>query len=283
TEPGSVWRELCHHESGPAFLSIVAGTAVLGSDAVAFGICARFSLALFGVAVLSWLFIIYCFLAMVTEGRNKPPLEKGLSGSWLLVVVSTASLAVLGSDLLRDLGRPQALVFFCYFGLVLAWFYYIVLASLILYRFAFVPMSATEIAGPWWINEGAAAITVLAGTKLMEQPGLSIGPYQLRALIAPFVAIFWADATFWIPLLVLLFAWKHLVRMLPFRYSSELWSVVFPLGTYSVATLHFAAVYGLSFLVPVARVVFWLAMLLWALSVIGMIGQASGRKIVIVP
>ncbi|MBV8456042.1 MAG: hypothetical protein JO122_05450, partial [Acetobacteraceae bacterium] len=111
TEPGSVWRELCHHESGPAFLSIVAGTAVLGSDAVAFGISARFSLALFGVAVVSWLFIIYCFLATVTEGRNKPSLEKGLSGSWLLVVVSTASLAVLGSDLLRDLGRPQALVF----------------------------------------------------------------------------------------------------------------------------------------------------------------------------
>ncbi len=255
----------------------------MGSDAAEFGMSARFSLALFSVAVLSWLFITYCFLATVTEGRNKPPLEKGLSGSWLLVVVATAALAVLGSDLLRYLNRPQALAFFCYFWLVLAWFYYTVLASLILYRFAFVPMSATEIAGPWWINEGAAAITVLAATKLMEQPGLSMGPYQLRALIAPVAAIFWADATFWIPLLVLLFAWKHLVRMLPFRYSPELWSVVFPLGTYSVATLHFATVYGLSFLAPVARVVFWLAMLLWALSAIGMIAQASGRTIIIVP
>jgi tellurite resistance protein TehA-like permease len=151
-EPGPVWRELRHHESGPAFLSIVAGTAVLGSDAAAFGRSARLSLALFSVAVLSWLFITYCFLAPVTEGRNKPSLEKGLSGSWLLIVVATAVLAVLGSDLLRDLGRPQALV----------------------------PLSA----------------------------------------------------------------WKHLVRMLPFRYSPGLWSVVFPLGTYSAATLHFSAVYG---------------------------------------
>lgn len=156
-------------------------------------------------------------------------------------------------------------------------------ASLLLYRFAFVPMSATEIAGPWWINEGAAAITVLATTKLMEQQGLSIGPYQRRILVAPVVAIFWADATFWIPLLVLLFAWKNLVHMLPFRYSPELWSVVFPPGAYSAATLHSAAVFGLPFLVSAARVVFWLAMLLWALSVSGMIAQASGRKIIIVP
>jgi tellurite resistance protein TehA-like permease len=280
---GAVWRELRHHESGPAFLSIVAGAAVLGSDVAMFGMSARFSLALFCVAVLGWLFIIYCFLATVTEGRIKPSLEKGLSGSWLLIVVAIASLAVLGSDLLRDLDRPPALVFFCYFCLVLAWFYYTILASLILYRFAFVPMSATEVAGPWWINEGAAAITVLAAAKLMEQPGLSIGPYQLQALVAPVVAIFWADATFWIPLLLLLFAWKHLIRMLPFRYSPELWSVVFPLGTYSAATLHFAAVFGLPFLAPATRVIFWFAMVVWALSVIGMVAQASGRKIPFAP
>jgi hypothetical protein len=44
-------------------------------------------------------------------------------------------------------------------------------------------------------------------------------------------------------------------------------------------TQHFAAVYGLSFLVPAAWVVFWLAMFLWGLSVIGMIAQTSGRRL----
>ena len=269
--PGSVWRELRHHETGPIFLTIVAGTGVLGSDAAAHLFPADFILALFSVAVLAWIFLIYCFLVVVIEGREKPPLETGLSGSWLLVVVSTTSLAILGSDVLDSIGQPPTLIFLCYFWLSLGWFYYVVLASVIFYRFVFVPMTPGEVAGPWWINAGAAAITVLAGSKLMELSGLALGSFQLRDLLSPVVTVFWADATFWIPLLTMLFAWKHLVRARPFRYSAELWSVAFPLGMYAAATEHFVVAFGLPFLVPVARVVFWVGLIVWLLSSLGMV------------
>ncbi len=252
--PRTLWPELRHHETGPGFLTIVAASSIVGSDAAAFGMSGRFVLGLFSVAVLAWVCLIYCFLVTMTEGRDKPPLEKGLTGSWLLVVVSTASLAVLGSDVFQIAGAPPALVFFCYVWLILGWFYYTILASVIFYRFAFVPMSPSEIAGPWWINAGAAAITVLAGGKLMQQPDLAIGVFPLRALISPIVTVFWADATFWIPLLVLLFAWKHLARARPFRYSVELWSVAFPIGMYAAASLQFATVFELPFVRPAAHV-----------------------------
>ncbi len=80
--------------------------------------------------------------------------------------------------------------------------------------------------------------------------GLSIGPFPLRDLLSPVIVAFWADATFWIPLLLLLFAWKHLIRRRMFRSVLAQWSVVFPLGMYCAATLEIEAAYGLGFLHP---------------------------------
>jgi tellurite resistance protein TehA-like permease len=102
----------------------------------------------------------------------------------------------------------------------------------------------------------------LAGGKLMGS-GLSIGPFPLRDLLSPVIVAFWADATFWIPLLLLLFAWKHLIRRRMFRSVLAQWSVVFPLGMYCAATLELASAYGLDFLRPLARIVFWVALLTW--------------------
>ena len=102
-------------------------------------------------------------------------------------------------------------------------------------------MPPEDVTGSWWINAGAAAVTtVLAGGKLMGS-GLSIGPFPLRDLLSPIVVAFWADATFWIPLLLLLFAWKHLIRRRMFRSVLAQWSVVFPLGMYCAATLELEA------------------------------------------
>ncbi len=70
--------------------------------------------------------------------------------------------------------------------------------------------------------------------------------------------LLWADATFWIPLLILLFAWKYLIRRRKLQYAPALWSIVFPLGSYAAATLQCVTVYGLDFLRPVADGFFWL-------------------------
>ena len=52
----------------------------------------------------------------------------------------------------------------------------------------------------------------------------------------------WAFGTWWIPLLIVLGLWRHVRRHWPLSYEPTLWSVVFPLGMYSVATLSFGKV-----------------------------------------
>ena len=130
------------------------------------------------------------------ERPRKPSLETGFGGQWLLVVVATASLAVLGSDVLRQFGGLPALAFACYAWVLLGAVFYLVLETAVFYRFAFVPMSPDQVTGPWWINEGAAAVTVLAGTKLMAVPDLYVGQFAMVDLLAPLIVVLWAEATF---------------------------------------------------------------------------------------
>jgi len=255
-------RDLARHDTGPGFLTLAAGTAVLGTQLVAFQTAGWTAAPLFALAILAWWITLYGFLTGVTKGRIKPSLERGLSGQWLLLVVATQALASLGADLLQDGGGSPVLAFVCYAWVLLGGVYYLLLSTIVLYRFAFVAMPPEDVTGSWWINAGAAAVTVLAGGKLMGS-GLSIGPFPLRDLLSPVIVAFWADATFWIPLLLLLFAWKHLIRRRMFRSVLAQWSVVFPLGMYCAATLELEAVYGLGFLRPLARIVFWVALLTW--------------------
>jgi tellurite resistance protein TehA-like permease len=263
-------RELGRHETGPGFLTIVAGTGILGSLFAAYHVALILVPVFFAFSGAFWWVTQYGFLAGVSEGRDKPPLEQGLSGQWLLLVVATQAVASLGADVLRQASAPPSgLVFACYAGVLLGAVYYLLLGSVVLYRFAFVAMPPSDITGPWWINEGAAAITTLAGSKLMAAPGLMIGHFTLRSLLAPVVIAFWTDATFWIPLLVLLFAWKHAARHRPLRYTLSLWSVVFPLGMYCAATQAVADAYGLGLLHPLAVVFFWIALLAWGATFLG--------------
>jgi tellurite resistance protein TehA-like permease len=173
-------------------------------------------------------------------------------------------VASLGAEVLKQTGpAATGLTFICFAWVLLGGIYYVLLGSVVLYRFAFVSMPPEDVTGPWWINAGSAAITTLAAARLMMVSGLRIGGFALRDLLAPVVVAFWADATFWIPLLVLLSLWKHLMRDRGLRYSVSLWSVVFPLGMYCAATLALAQAFQLPFLHVLARVFFWIAFLAW--------------------
>lgn len=56
-----------------------------------------------------------------------------------------------------------------------------------------------------------------------------------------------------------------------------MWSVVFPLGMYSAATFAFGAAAGLSFLEPLSRVMFWIALAVWGAVVVA-VALALGRR-----
>jgi tellurite resistance protein TehA-like permease len=80
----------------------------------------------------------------------------------------------------------------------------------------------------------------------------------------------WAAATWWVPLLVVLGAWRHLARRVPLRYDHGYWAAVFPVGMYAAATMRAADALGLPFLRPAGEAVAWMAAAAWAVTAAGL-------------
>ena len=60
-------------------------------------------------------------------------------------------------------------------------------------------------------------------------------------------------------------------------FTPQLWTLVFPLGMYSVASSEFGQVTGLRFLAGPARAAFWIALIAWAAVFAGMtVSLATG-------
>jgi len=51
-------------------------------------------------------------------------------------------------------------------------------------------------------------------------------------------------------LFVMLGFWRHVLRQWPLRYQAALWTVVFPIGMYGVASRSLGNAVGLSFMDP---------------------------------
>jgi tellurite resistance protein TehA-like permease len=130
------FADMVDHLRGPGFFTMVAGTAVLGSQFVIFAAGYRVATALAGVALALWVGLTYTIFVAFTIKENKPSLDKGISGAWLLAVVATQSLAVL-SALLAAHAKPPWKLELNFFALSM-WLWggmlYIWMMSLIFYR-----------------------------------------------------------------------------------------------------------------------------------------------------
>jgi tellurite resistance protein TehA-like permease len=267
--PRAFAEDFTSHERGPAFLTIVAANGVLGGDFAAFHTLTGLMPGVFWFSVALWTVLVYGFLSAVTVANVKPDLEHGLNGSWLLLVVATESLSLLGSLLADQTGGKAPAVFAALAFYLLGAMLYVLLSALVFFRWVFRPMHPAELGAPWWINMGAVAIAAYAGSRLMALP--ITGP-ELRPLlrfVSPFTVFLWTTSTFWIPLLVILFVWKEMQRG-PRGYDPALWSAVFPLGMYVLATYDYATVARLPFLEPIPQAMFWFALAAWALTFIAM-------------
>jgi tellurite resistance protein TehA-like permease len=92
--------------------------------------------------------------------------------------------------------------------------------------------------------------------------------------------IIWAWGTWWIPLLIFFGVWKHVVCRVPLTYSPALWSLVFPLGMYSVATFRFSLATQFPLLQSLGRGFVWVAAAVWLASIAAMVAAnlLQGRK-----
>jgi tellurite resistance protein TehA-like permease len=91
-----------------------------------------------------------------------------------------------------------------------------------------------------------------------------------RDLIAGLAVVFWAFATWLIPVLVAAGWWRHVRRRVPLRYEATLWSIIFPLGMYAVAGIYLGRADHLPLVAAVGRTELWVAFVAWALVLVAM-------------
>ena len=152
---------------------------------------------------------------------------------------------------------------------------YLLLVSLILLRWLTVAMTPATLGPPYWILMGATAITVLAGARILNFPAALPVTRATAGFVEGFSFTLWAFGTWWIPLLIVLGLWRHVRRHWPLTYEPTLWSVVFPLGMYSVATLSFGKVAHLRFMEPLGRFMLWVAVAAWVLVAIAFLARLA--------
>jgi tellurite resistance protein TehA-like permease len=269
--PSSLLSDLSNHRLAAGFLTIVAGTNVLGSQIVILTSNQTIALILWILGLVLWIFLIYTFFIVMTVKEEKPSLESGINGAWLMIVVSTQSIAVLGMFIVSRFAAWQEMFVYAMLGFyLLGCMFYILIISLIVYRFMFFKIGPEEMTPPYWINMGAVAITTLAGANILLRGNV---PFLegIVPFLKGFTLFFWASGTWWIPLLFLLGAWRHVYKRYPLTYHPLYWGLVFPLGMYTVCTFQLAKVLNLEFLLLIPKFFVFLALIAWLITMAGFI------------
>jgi len=270
--------DLTHHFHSAAFLTIVAGTCVLGSQFAVLTSWMWVAKALWFAGLGLWVVLNYTFFTVVTVRNPKPSLEAGINGVWLLTVVATESISVLGTLVAPSFTRTKLVHFVSLAAGLTGAMFYLFFIMLILYRWMFFRMRPEKLTPDYWIDMGALAIATLAGALLLSAADRWSLLGELRPFLAGFTLLFWTTATWWIPLLLIVEIWRHAWGRVKWIYSPDYWSLVFPLGMYSAATAALANALDLTFLSPIAAIFAWVAAFAWAVTFFGLV-RSLARKL----
>jgi tellurite resistance protein TehA-like permease len=278
--PQKVQADLLHHGRSVGFFTTVAATCVLGSQFLIVGQMWSVAAGLWGAGIVLWILLTYGIITVLTVKPNKPTLAEGINGGWLLPVVAAQSVAVLGAQLANGFSQMQQsrVLLFCLVIWLGAGMLYIWIISLIFYRYTFFAMNPSDLAPPYWINMGAVAISTLAGTMLLAASDHSPLIQQLTPFIRGFTLFFWATATWWVPMLIILGMWRHLYCRFPLRYDPLYWGAVFPLGMYAACTYRLTHVMHADALMFIPHIMVYVALAAWALTLFGLLAELLPRK-----
>lgn len=275
--PRAIWADLTDPRMVFAFFTTVAGASVLGVQLHlrgADGVAAALWLGALGL----WFFLTYFSFAVLTFAKAQADVDV-IHGGWLIAIVGTESLVLLGTMLAPGFGPHAALVHVAVhilWGVGIA--FYAIFITLFSYRIFFLKVQSADLTPLLWVVMGAAAISANAGsTLILSETGL---PFlaALRPFVDGMTLCLWAWGTWWIPMLVIFGIWKYWVRRDRLVYHPSLWSVVFPLGMYTVATFKLSLAADFTPLQAVAGIMLWVAFGAWLATLLGLIASLRGAR-----
>lgn len=240
------------------YFTYVAGTNVLGVRLFMEGFHALTAVFL-AVTALAWAVLGYVVPWTAVLGKVARPVVATANGTWFIWVVASQSVAVAAATL-EPVSAPatQGLSVLA----VVAWsvgvFLYAAVGMIVALRMLLYELRPADLNPPYWVAMGASAITVLAGARIVEM-GAAPMVDATRGLVAGLSVVFWAFATWLIPVLFAVGVWRHRVHRVPLHYEATLWSMVFPLGMYAVAGIYLGQADDLPLVGWIGRVELWLA------------------------
>jgi tellurite resistance protein TehA-like permease len=195
-----------------------------------------------------------------------------MHGGWLIAIVGTQSLVLLGARIaphLGDYAMYMMVEVHMLWGLGLA--FYGIFVVLFCHRIFFATLEPQDASPLLWVVMGAAAICANAGTTLITEDARLPFLVAQRPFIDGVTLMIWAWATWWIPMLLLFGIWKHAVNRVPLAYEPVLWSFVFPLGMYSVASGRLGLAAQFPPLHAISQLMIWIALAVWCVVAIGLL------------
>jgi tellurite resistance protein TehA-like permease len=270
--PRKFFGDFHSHQRATGFFTTVAATSVVGVQLELQMHATEAAVAMWWFALALWILLTYAIFTALTIREDKPALADGINGGWLTAVVATQSVVVLGTILAPHLGGTGEVVALLLVSLWLAGgMLYIWMISLIFYRYTFFRLAPSDLMPPYWINMGAMAISTLGGALLIR----AADAFPLLASMLPFLKgftlLYWATATWWIPMLLALGTWRYVIRKIPLVYDPLYWGAVFPLAMYTSATFRLGEVLDVNLLLTVARYFVAPALTAWLLTFLGLL------------
>jgi tellurite resistance protein TehA-like permease len=247
------------------FFTFIAGANVLGVRLAMDGYQAL-TAGLLVVAGLTWAVLGYVIPWTAVLGRAQRPVVALANGTWFIWVVASQSVAVAAATLEPVFAMARdALAVVAGFSWSVGVFLYAAAGIFVAARMMLYELRPRDLTPPYWVAMGAAAITVLAGARIVEMADAPMVAVT-RGLIAGMSVAFWAFATWLIPALAAAGWWRHRVHRVPLVYDATLWGIVFPLGMYAVAGIYLGHADKLPLVGIIGGVELWVAFTAWLLT-----------------
>lgn len=262
------WRHFSADVHNPhvsfGFFTLVAGSNVLAIRLAAEGYTVP-TVALAAIGLAAWLVFGYVVPWAALLGQRQRLGLESVNGTWFIWSVASQSVAVSAATL-----EPMLTGFGNVFGniAVLSWSVGIVLyagiAIFLSLRVISHGIAPEQFQPTFWVSMGAMAIAVVAGARIVEMQATPMVE-AIRTLAAGSSVVFWCFAAWLIPPLTAGGIWRHYIHKVPLHYEAGLWSIIFPLGMFAVASMSLSRTDRLPLVETVGDWWLWVAVIGWIL------------------